>query len=138
MLNFISILLKLYIVRALQNHFISRQSPSQNDYNIYKIKDVKECLFKIIHTNRTNDNLSYYKIGASKMRKSWTYYKYYSMGANTIFGHFLPFLLIMVLNILVVRILRRNQQEMQGIIQDEYNVCDFPLNLIFQRGLRIK
>ena len=90
------------------------------------MKDVKECLFKILYKNRTNENLSYYKIGASKMRKSWTYYKYYFMGANTIFGHFVPFLLIMVLNILIVRILRKNQQSMQGIIQDEYTVCDCP------------
>ena len=44
------------------------------------------------------------------MRKSWTYYKYYFMGANTIFGHFFPFLLIMVLNILIVKILKENQQ----------------------------
>ena len=109
-----------------------RLPPTQIDYNIYKVKDVKECLFNIIHNNGTgNDNLSYYKIGASKMRKSWTYYKYYFMGANTIFGHFVPFLLIMVLNILIIRILRRNQQNMQGIIQDQYKVCDFGLIFFF-------
>ena len=66
-------------------HF--RLPPTQNDYNIYKVKDVKDCLFNILYNNRTNDNLSYYKISASNMRKSWTYYKYYFMGANTIFGH---------------------------------------------------
>ena len=60
------------------------------------------------------------------MRKSWTYYKYYFMGANTIFGHFFPFLLIMVLNVLIVKILKENQQNMQGLIQDEYTVCDLP------------
>jgi hypothetical protein len=48
------------------------------------------------------------------------------MGANTIFGHFFPFLLIMVLNILIVKILKENQQNMQGLIQDEYTVCDLP------------
>ena len=46
------------------------------------------------------------------------------MGANTIFGHFFPFLLIMVLNVLIVKILKENQQNMQGLIQDEYTVCD--------------
>ena len=48
------------------------------------------------------------------------------MGANTIFGHFFPFLLIMVLNVLIVKILKENQQNMQGLIQDEYTVCDLP------------
>ena len=52
------------------------------------------------------------------MRKSWTYYKYYVMGANTIFGHLIPFVLIMVLNFSNFRILRSNEKNSLGLIQN--------------------
>ena len=46
-----------------------------------------------------------YTIQATSLRKNSYYYHGYFVGANTLFGYFIPFVLLVVLNVQIVRIL---------------------------------
>ena len=46
-----------------------------------------------------------YTIQATSLRKNSYYYHGYFVGANTLFGYFIPFVLLVVLNSQIVRIL---------------------------------
>ena len=50
-------------------------------------------------------NVTYFKIGATALRKNQYYYRIYFVGANTVFGHILPFALLVIINVLIVRVL---------------------------------
>ena len=50
-------------------------------------------------------NITYFKIGATALRKNQYYYRIYFVGANTVFGHIIPFVLLVIINVLIVRVL---------------------------------
>ncbi len=89
--------------------------PSQDEYNLDSIKDTKDCIFDVVTFNQVSE-LDYFTIGATTMRKNWTYYLVYYLGANTIIGHLLPFALITILNIWIVLILRKTQRDTFSIV----------------------
>lgn len=90
--------------------------PSQDQYDLDLVKNTNDCVRTIFFT-RKMPKINYVTIGATEMRLSWSYYIFYYMGANSIIGHFLPFLLIMILNTSTVIILRRNQRDSSIIVQ---------------------
>ena len=51
------------------------------------------------------NNITYLKIGATALRKNQYYYRIYFVGANTVFGHIIPFALLVIINVLIVRVL---------------------------------
>ena len=50
-------------------------------------------------------NITYFKIAATSLRKNQYYYRIYFVGANTVFGHIIPFVLLVIINVLIVRVL---------------------------------
>jgi hypothetical protein len=50
-------------------------------------------------------NITYFKIAATSLRKNQYYYRIYFVGANTVFGHIIPFALLVIINVLIVRVL---------------------------------
>ena len=59
LLNMKSIFKSLFLRENLAlKLLIPRAPPTKSDYDIYKIKDVKECLFNMVYNNNgANDNL---------------------------------------------------------------------------------
>ena len=51
------------------------------------------------------NNITYFKIAATALRKNQYYYRIYFVGANTVFGHIIPFALLVIINVLIVRVL---------------------------------
>ena len=50
-------------------------------------------------------NITFYHIEATELRKNRYYYHVYFVGANTLFGYLIPFGFLVVLNVLIVRVL---------------------------------
>ena len=51
---------------------IPRAPPTKSDYDIYKIKDVKECLFNMVYNNNgANDNLGCLHVVSILVVGSW-------------------------------------------------------------------
>ena len=49
--------------------------------------------------------LTYFTIKATQLRKNRLYYWGYFVVANTVFGYFIPFLFLVILNVLIVQTL---------------------------------
>ena len=91
-----------------QNLILYFSDPLEELFDVKEIKDIWEC-WKLLKKDK-KANLTYHDIRATELRQNWKYYHLYYMGANTIFGHFLPFVLLVVLNILIMWTLRQNKQ----------------------------
>ena len=87
-------------------------NPLDEVFDVKELKDIWEC-WKLLKKDK-KANLTYHDIRATELRQNWKYYHLYYMGANTIFGHFLPFVLLVVLNILIMWTLRKNKQSSIG------------------------
>ncbi len=56
-------------------------------------------------------NLTYYTFESTDLRKDWTYYNVYFMGFNIIVGYLIPFIFLVIVNIVIVVLLRRRKLE---------------------------
>lgn len=81
------------------------------------MKNTKYCVASALAKNNMY-TLSYYKVGATKMRLNEHYYNWYFMGANTLIGYLLPFSIIFVLNVYIVHMLRKARKRSSQFIQD--------------------
>ena len=109
MVFFLQNYLAYYIYLFISQFF---SDPLDEVFDVKELKDIWEC-WKLLKKDKSA-NLTYHDIRATELRQNWKYYHFYYMGANTIFGHFLPFVLLVVLNILIMWTLRKNKQSSIG------------------------
>lgn len=107
------------LYHKLANHGVLEKikQPKQTDYDMEVLKNTRYCLSSALAKNKMY-TVTYFRVGATKMRLNENYYKWYFMGANTIIGYLVPFSLIFGLNVFIVHMLRKATKQSNQLIQD--------------------
>ena len=70
----------------------------------FQLQMIQACLNGQLESEMPQ-NLTYYVIQATNLRKNKIYYHGYFLLANTIFGYLIPFVFLVILNVLIVKTL---------------------------------
>ena len=81
---------------------LTKKSPAADLLSPSVVETVVKC---VEAASVGNTNITYFKIAATSLRKNQYYYPIYFVGANTVFGHIIPFGLLVIINVLIVRVL---------------------------------
>jgi hypothetical protein len=84
-----------------------------------QVRTILDCAEAMSYNNTKNATISYFEIAPTSLRTNWTYYNMYFIGANTLFGHLIPFIFLVILNILIVNLLRKRKKEADVLITQD-------------------
>ena len=69
---------------------------------------IVECIGQQQPENSADSrSLTYFQVQASQLRKNPLYYQGYLVVANTVVGHIIPFIFLVIINVLIVKTLNK-------------------------------